>query len=200
MPRPGSRWRHVVISTHCSWLPGDPRGFRSKDHDIHSSGDYKKPPPKGQHAGLHRYAKRHSADAVTLPQHLREPVGKAILQELTKHQARILALAVAGMHVHMLIELPDDMTEIRRIIGRCKTAACRAVRRQMPGRLWANYGSYKPVDDPEYQHKVYQYILRQRGAWIWSFKDGEIPTPVGAGLKKTHGMPDADRRRDFKTP
>ena len=26
MPRAGMRWRHVVISTVNSWLPGDPRG------------------------------------------------------------------------------------------------------------------------------------------------------------------------------
>jgi hypothetical protein len=54
MPKPGMRWRHCVIGTHNSWLPGDPRGFRAIDHKIHSSGDYKNPPPEGEHSGLHR--------------------------------------------------------------------------------------------------------------------------------------------------
>ena len=29
MPEEGKRWRHVIISTLNSWLPGDPRGFRT---------------------------------------------------------------------------------------------------------------------------------------------------------------------------
>src|SRR5262249_17500638 len=51
MPAEGKLWRHVIISTLNSWLPGDPRGFRAVNHKIHSSGDYKNPPP-GEHAGL----------------------------------------------------------------------------------------------------------------------------------------------------
>ncbi|HEX3314753.1 MAG TPA: hypothetical protein VHR72_07680 [Gemmataceae bacterium] len=31
------------LSTYGSWLPGNPRGFRSRKHRIHSSGDYKNP-------------------------------------------------------------------------------------------------------------------------------------------------------------
>jgi hypothetical protein len=50
MPLPGMAWRHLVIFTHNSWLPGDPRGFRSQNHKILSSGDYKNPPPPGEHA------------------------------------------------------------------------------------------------------------------------------------------------------
>jgi REP element-mobilizing transposase RayT len=185
MPRAGYRWRHVVISTHNSWLPGDPRGFRSKDHDVHSSGDYKHPPPAGEHAGLHRYAKRHSGPPVVLPAPLRETVGRAILQELEKHGATIPALAVAGMHAHLLIELPDDIAEMRRIIGRCKTAACHAIREEMPGRVGANYGSYKPVDDRAHHHAVYHYILGQQNAGLWSFQDSNnppSPPPTGGGI------------------
>ncbi len=54
MPTPGKCWWHNILSTHGSWLPGNPRGFRSRNHRIHSSGDYKNPPPLGEHAGLHR--------------------------------------------------------------------------------------------------------------------------------------------------
>src|SRR5205814_7189946 len=55
MPRPGMMWRHVVISTRRSWLHGDRRGFRSRGHRIHSSGDYRDPPPQGEHEGLLGY-------------------------------------------------------------------------------------------------------------------------------------------------
>ncbi len=41
------RWNdrvHVMFSTRGHWLPVDPRGFRNRDHRIHSSGDYTHPP------------------------------------------------------------------------------------------------------------------------------------------------------------
>jgi hypothetical protein len=169
-------WRHVVISTHSSWLPGDPRGFRSWGHKIHSSGDYRNPPPASEHAGLFRYSKRISGNAVIIPHELRESIGRAILAELRKRGTRVLALAVAGMHTQIQVELPDDMVQIRQFIGKCKTAACFAVRMQMPGKIWGRYGTYKRIANAEHQRSVYGYILRQADAWIWSFS-GEAPPP-----------------------
>ncbi len=172
MPRPGMRWRHVTIGTWNSWLPGDARGFRSKQHKVHSSGDYRSPPPEGEHAGLHRYSERISAEPVLIPVDARPIVGVAILKKLGKLEYRILVLAVAGMHSHMLVELPDDLKTIKQIIGQCKTVSSHAVREQLPGRVWALRGSYKPVDEPVYQRNVYHYILNQENAWVWSHKDG----------------------------
>ena len=174
MPQPGMRWRHVVISTYNSWLPGDPRGFRSKKHKIHSSGDYKHRPPAGEHAGLRRYSQRISGEAVVIPADLRAEVGMAMLGKIQKLKYRILAIAVAGMHTHMLIELPDDMAEIRHIIGQCKTVASHKIRDRLPERVWARVGSFDPVDDADYQRNTYHYILRQKDAWIWSYRDGEV--------------------------
>jgi hypothetical protein len=67
MPRPGHRWYHVTINTYGTWLPGDPRGFHSRGHRVHSSGDYREPPPEREHAGLHRWSKERSAASVSLP-------------------------------------------------------------------------------------------------------------------------------------
>ena len=47
MPKPEMIWRHVVISTHGNWLPGDPRGFRTRHHLEHVEGDYRNPPTPG---------------------------------------------------------------------------------------------------------------------------------------------------------
>src|SRR5947207_10093448 len=47
-------WIHVVVGTYRSWDFGDERGFRSRKHRIHSSGDYKNPPPKREHEGLRK--------------------------------------------------------------------------------------------------------------------------------------------------
>jgi len=70
MPSPGQRWYHIILNTRGTWLPGDPRGFRSQSHKIHSSGDYKHPPPKGEHAGLHHYSKMISGPPVSLKESL----------------------------------------------------------------------------------------------------------------------------------
>ena len=45
MTRAGFMWRYCMINTLCSWLHGDERGFRSREPEIRSSGDYKNPPP-----------------------------------------------------------------------------------------------------------------------------------------------------------
>lgn len=74
------RWFHIMWSTYGVWLHGDPRGFRDRFHRIHSSGDYKHPPPKGEHAGLHRYMARiMHKEPVSLDRSLREPTLDAIL-------------------------------------------------------------------------------------------------------------------------
>lgn len=177
MPLPGLRWRHVVISTLHSWLPGDERGFRSKDRKIHSGGDYRNPPPLGEHAGLLRYSRSISGDPVVIPQSHRPIVGRAILAKLRKLGFRAVALAVAGMHAHLLVELPDEVKRIKQLIGQCKTVSSHAIRDALPGRVWGHDGGYKPVDDTAHQRNVYRYILRQKGAWVWSFKDGEWVNP-----------------------
>ncbi len=172
MPKPGMRWRHVTLGTHNSWLPGDPRGFRSNQHKIHSSGDYKHPPPPGEHAGLFAYAKSISGPAIIIPQDCRAMVGKKILKKLHECKYETLAFAVGGMHTHIQVELPDSLPLIRAIIGNCKRAASHAIRAAIPGQVWGRDGNYKPIDDVEHQQKVYQYIRAQENAWIWCFEDG----------------------------
>lgn len=38
------RWHHIILTTYGSWLPGDLRGFRTRDHREHVEGDYRPPP------------------------------------------------------------------------------------------------------------------------------------------------------------
>lgn len=173
MPADGKRWRHVIISTLNSWLPGDSRGFRAVNHKIHSSGDYKNPPPSGEHTGLHRYSKEISGDRVIIPRELRETIGLAIRDELARVSYQVLVISVAATHCHLQVELPDDKKEIRRIIGECKRKASVAIHKELPGRVWAHDGKYESIDSAEYQHNVYNYIWdKQDDAWIWSFREG----------------------------
>jgi hypothetical protein len=189
MPAPGMRWRHVIISTYSSWLPGDPRGFRSKNHKIHSSGDYKIPPPEGEHAGLFRYSQRISGPPVVIPPDCRATVGTAILTKLKKLKYRCLVISVAATHAHLQVELPDDLSRIRHIIGQCKTVSSHAIRDRVPGRVWARDGAYKAINTIEHQCNVFQYILDQDGAWIWSHKEDLAPSLGVSGANPEGDQP-----------
>jgi REP element-mobilizing transposase RayT len=134
-----------------------------------SSGDYKAPPPPGEHAGLLRFSKEISGDSVIIPKELRETVGKATLKELESLNLRVLAIAVAGMHTHILVELPEYKMAAKAIVGRCKMKSSHKIRRQMPGRVWGGGCHLKRADTKEHQRRAYRYVLRQTDAWIWSF-------------------------------
>jgi hypothetical protein len=44
---PWNHWYHCMGNTFGTWLPGSPKGFRTRHHREHVEGDYKHPPPKG---------------------------------------------------------------------------------------------------------------------------------------------------------
>lgn len=174
MPETGKSWRHGIIGTHGSWLPGSPKGWRSRGHRVHSSGDYQQPPPKDEHAGLYRYVLASCPKAVTLPAPLRRVVGEAFVQELNQRGHRVLAIAIAGQHAHFLAELPIEKRAMLAHVGHAKRRSSRAVKRQLPGRVWATGGKFLVVGDEAYQRRVFDYICRHhdQGAWVWTFRDG----------------------------
>ena len=176
MPHPGKRWRHTILNTRCSWLPGDERGFRNRKHRIHSSGDYKNPPPPEEHSGLRKYHQERSGEPVTIPHALRSAVAKAFQEWLQKEGHGVLVVACGGKHLHALAELPDDMATIRAIIGRCKRAACEAVERELPGPIWAASGQFKRIKDQSHHRNAYRYIRDEQGpgAWVWTFREGDL--------------------------
>src|SRR4030095_14106043 len=47
MSSPWNNWYHCMGSTYGAWLPGDPRGFRTRHHREDVPYDYKHPPPPG---------------------------------------------------------------------------------------------------------------------------------------------------------
>jgi len=172
MPQPGKRWRHIDIHTHNSWLPADPRGFRNRGHRIHSSGDYKSPPPAREHEGLRLAIERQAGDRVRIPNPLRALVGQTIIDNLTDHGHQVVCLAVDAVHAHILVELPDSPPAIRRIIGWAKQKSSTAISHSLPGQIWSDGCSYKPVDNKPHQRSVYRYIPTKQGrsAWTWDFK------------------------------
>lgn len=175
------RWRHIIINTHSTWLHGDRRGFRSRDHRIHSSGDYKNPPPVGEHADLNSYRKKQSADPTKLAPAAYATVGSAILANIHKQNFRFVALSVNAthVHVHVLVELPDDVERVKEIVGWFKWFATRDLREAHPEytsiEIWADGETYKAVDDPQYFCSTEKYILEKQGADAWTYSARTTP-------------------------
>jgi hypothetical protein len=179
-------WRHVVISTRRTWLHGDPRGFRSRRHRIHSSGDYKNPPPRGEHELLLRHAsKRSKGTAIKIPKHLRIQVGLALLRAVLESGGRVLVIAVKGKHAHLLTEVPRALNVVKQLVGKWKAARTRALWRAMPGSIWGDGGKYKRVRSKPCLRAAFQYIRDEQGpgAWVWTYREG-VPTEVLKDLEK----------------
>ena len=162
-----TNWAHITIGTRGSWLPGDPRGFRDHDHRVHSSGDYKNPPPIGEHAALHQFAKSIAPPPLDLPSDLRSTIAEALGEKFieTGHPARIIA--VAARHAHALIRAEDD--DAKPIAGRAKQAASHAVRRSLPGTIWSQGCHVVRVCDEAHFHAIVAYIAEheREGAAVW---------------------------------
>jgi len=174
MPEPGRWWWHLILHTVGRWLHGDPRGFRSRDHRIHSSGDYKNPPPRGEHEQLHRFHKHQNRKRVVLPDASWPAIGTVLLQKCEKTESAVLSICVGTTHAHLLVELADDYKAARDFEARLKQASSHAVRHVLPGRVWAAGGKPIRIRDRAHQQRVYRYILDHAadGDWVWDFRKG----------------------------
>jgi hypothetical protein len=114
------KWRHVMLGTRCSWLHGNLKGFRNREHRIHSSGDYKNPPPKDEHRGLREYHEKRSGKPVSLDQSLRIIVAREFVLKMKALGYRVIVCSVGAKHLHSIAELPERHAEVKREVGKCK--------------------------------------------------------------------------------
>jgi len=165
---------HVIWSTYGSWLPGDPRGFRTRHHRRHVEGDYRNPPPPGTDEGLHRHAREAmSKSEVVIPRHLRPAAGEAALERLVKEGADVAALSVAGQHVH--VAFVADAGDVKPIVGRVKKVSSHRIRHELPGRVWAIGCKIVRVQDDAHWRNVLSYIRDHAGtAWVWTEGEGVV--------------------------
>jgi len=165
-----SDWVHVMTSTRGHWLPGDPRGFRNRAHRIHSSGDYRNPPPRGEHAGLHAHARAISKGCVRLrPDHARV-VGAAMVDKLESIPVLISAFALDAVHAHALLRVGH--ANATAVFGRAKQAGSHAVWNELPGGIWGRSSHVVRIRSLEHGATVREYILghASRGAWTFDPK------------------------------
>jgi len=187
-----NNWYHCIVSTYGAWLPGDPRGFRTRKHREHVEGDYKSPPPKGMYEQRHRDAKsRMKRDAICL----RKPARGVVLEEALvsgqKHVVVLLVVSVSAMHCHLLGRFPmkrrkptfdecglrtssvDD--PVRHIVGQFKQWSSKRLIREglADAGVWAKRGKIIPIEDRTHQVNAFNYISDHvdEGAQVWTFKD-----------------------------
>ena len=182
LPQFETQWRHIIISTHRSWLHSSPRGFRTRWHRIHSSGDYKNPPPPKEHQGLHEYQlKRAKGPRVEVPADLRLELCHIIVLKLLQLGCNVLTVSTGKTHTHALAEVPADLSRVRQIGGKCKAARSTRIRKAMPGTIWGEGGKFKLLLTFERRDQIFGYISddQERGAAVWTHQEGIPPTPKG---------------------
>lgn len=166
-----SCWFHIIVTTYGAWLPGDERGFRTRHRREHIEGDYKNPPPPGKYVRyLERSRQALKQGVVTIPEALREKVGLAFKERLEQLGSLVVAIAVAGRHVHVLAKMPAD--EPRRWAGLAKKHVWFELRNAgWKGKLWGKRGKEIPVKDRPHQLNVFRYIKahKDQGAWVWTW-------------------------------
>lgn len=163
-------WFHLIISTYGSWLPGDPRGFRTRHHREHVEGDYKSLPPEGMHARRHHESQqRMRQDGTVISAEFRSVIGEALRDRLQLAGGDVLAVNCGGQHTH--IQVQQDDGDARIPLGHAKRHATFVARDAgFVGKLWAVRGKVVRIWDRAHQKNVYRYILDHvhEGAWVWS--------------------------------
>jgi len=137
-------WWLVTWRTYGSWLPGDPRGFRTwrrreyvpPPRDEAESGE----PIYDPSAYKERYEEareRLTAPAVCLTLADRQKVCSALVAEIDRVRIVPATLAVAESHIHFVAQFGD--LRIRPVVGRLKAAATLAIKQQGPtdAPVWA---------------------------------------------------------------
>jgi len=180
MSRAWNNWFHITIHTYGTWLPGDPRGHRTRHHREHVEGDYRNPPPDTpeRRALLERSRSLMPRPAVRIEPALREAVALAMRASLERRGVLLPIMCVDATHAHLLAKLPLEPESLpaetlRRLIGLAKKDASRALSDadEIPrGGLWGKRSRGEPVRDRSHQIAAYRYIERHARAGAFVLK------------------------------
>ena len=168
-----TQWWHLCVGTRRSWLPGDERGFRSRRHRLHSSGDYRNPPPPGEHAELRRSLADKDLRPVEIPRGLRPIVVEAVRDACGRRGFGLVAVAVDRLHMHALVRLAAAYGEAKRQAGRVKTGSSFALREALPGGLWVHGTAPKAIRDRGHFFNTFWYVAAGQGTGAASWADYE---------------------------
>jgi hypothetical protein len=161
-------WYHIVLTAYGNWLPGDPRGFRTRHHKQHVEGDYKSPPQE-DYSGLHYKSALQMDYAPTQINMIFRPIlGIALIERFQQLGGFALTIAVTSTHAHLLVKMPD--VEARHWMGLAKKHAWFEMRDAgWNGKLWAKRGKVDRIRDRRHHRNCFAYIVRHfhQSAWVW---------------------------------
>jgi hypothetical protein len=163
---------HCMGHTYGTWLPGDPRGFRTRHHRDHCEGDYKNPPVPGLHADLYNRSKTLMKRApVYLTPTQRQLAVDAIIASLLKRNIPAVIASVDRVHWHILAPFPDRNP--RHWLGIAKKESSHFLKIQgqgIDGGLWAVRCQCIPIENAIHAARTRNYIADhiQQGASVWT--------------------------------
>jgi hypothetical protein len=165
-------WYHCTGSMYGNWLPGDRRGWRSRNHRIHVPGDYIHPPDPRLFARTHR---RSRTLLQSKPMWL-DPAQRRIIclawDEALRHYSLGRGeIAIGSRHWHLLIGCLDQAP--KHWVGKLKSWSLKRLAwagSQPDDPLWAQGCRAEPVRGEKHFHNTAAYIARhhRQGAAVWS--------------------------------
>lgn len=168
---PWNDWYHCMGNTYGTWLPGDPRGFRTRHHREHIEGDYKNPPPPGKYDARWQHSKDlMKRDPVLLTMEQRILIVRLLVESIQRRELKVAVASVSAVHFHLLARFPDHNP--RHWLGVAKKESshhAKELNLGADGGLWARCTKDLPVNNRAHQINVAKYIydhVKQRAA-VW---------------------------------
>jgi hypothetical protein len=180
---PWEAWYHCMCNTYGTWLRGDSRGWRERDHRRHVDGDYRRPPPEGTFEEIRANSKSSmKRDPIRLDRELRRIALSAVVECLTSDGILILAACLDGAHLHLLARFKD--LRPRRRLGWAKFHATKRVKEywnahgaavgnfpklKIGDGIWGKRSQCAPIRDREHRLNTLNYIAKHQkfGAALW---------------------------------
>ena len=175
---PWSHWYHCTAHTYGTWLRGDPRGWRARHHREHVDGDYKNPPPAGMYSRLHAYSKSlMKREKVEIDDEaIIEFILRSVVERFEERKIKLRIAAFDGVHLHALIQCPDNNPKIEvGIAKQYSTAQLKAhglavgLKLKQGQGIWAKNNAPRPIESYHHYTKAADYIRdhRQQGATVY---------------------------------
>lgn len=144
-----------------------------RNHKYHVDSDYKNPPADSE---WRRAFHAHNAQRLKQPPvHLnsievRRAACTAFVKRFEYDHVECAAIAVAEMHYHSVIQVPDPRPGTW--LGRAKKYAAHALKRDgvVEGRVWARSAQLKPIVDATHSWQAIRYVMAHangEGASVW---------------------------------
>lgn len=166
----GGKWWLVTWTTYGSWLPGDPRGFRTW-----RGREYVAPPKR--YAGVdetpyraadygerYRLSQEISDDSVSLNPDQRRTACDACVADIIELGLAASVIAVGAVHTHLLARFGSR--PIRPTAGRLKSMMTRGIKEHdssfQPKRTWSKGCHPSSCEDEREYHAKFRYVVRHR--------------------------------------